>query len=179
VPARCLRGVALAPLALCLLAAPAPASQARAHRAGQHRSVRQSRALWATIDICGPADQPNTVGVRGSMPGDGHARHTMYMRFQLQYLEADGKTWADLHSGSSKYVALGSAKIARQAGWSVQLMPSSESTAPSYTLRGLVTFQWRLGKTVLHEATRTTRAGRLSLADADPPGYSAARCTIG
>jgi hypothetical protein len=179
VPARCLRGIALVPLALCLLADPAPASQARAHRAGHHRSLRHSRALWATIDVCGPVDQPNTVGVRGSMPGDGHPRQTMYMRFQLQYLQAGGNTWVDLHSGASKYVALGSARIARQAGWSVQLMTAGESTAPSYTIRGLVTFQWRRGKTVVHEATRTTRAGRLSLADADPPGYSAAQCTIG
>lgn len=161
--------------------APAAAHAGVAARAGKPHSLLQSRELWATIDVCSPPDQPSTVGVRGSMPGDGRAGDTMYMRFQLQYLEAKDNTWVDLHGGSSGYIAIGSAKIARQGGWSAQLMPakSRPATRPAYTLRGLVTFQWRRGRTTVHEATRTTEAGRRSLADADPPGYSAAQCVIG
>jgi hypothetical protein len=144
--------------------------------AGAH-TLLQSRELWATVDVCNPADQPNTVGVRGSMPGDGHEHDAMYMRFQLQYLEAKTNSWVNLHGGESGYVAIGSAKSTRQGGWSVQLKPVKGQ--PPYTIRGDVTFQWRHGSSVVHETTRTTGAGHKSLADADPPNYSAARCMIG
>ncbi len=42
----------------------------RADADSQH-SLLHSRELWATVDVCNPKDQPNTVGIRGSMPGDG------------------------------------------------------------------------------------------------------------
>ena len=48
-------------------------------------------------------------------------------------------------------------------------------------MRGVVQFQWRKrkkGRTrVLHRAKRITQAGHHS-ADADPKGFSAARCRI-
>lgn len=142
-------------------------------------SLLQSRELWATVDVCNPSDQPNTVGVRGSMPGDGHSKDAMHMRFQLQYLEeAKTNTWIDLaHGGDSGFIAVGTGKTARQGGTSFQLMPVTGK--PAFTIRGLVTFQWRHGARVLHEVTRTTSAGHKSVADADPVGYSAAQCLIG
>jgi hypothetical protein len=149
----------------------------RASAAASHgHTLLQSRELWATVDVCNPSNQPDTVGVRGSMPGDGHAQDKMYMRFQLQYLEAKTNTWVDLHGGDSGFVSIGSAKDARQGGWSVQLKPTAGQ--PAYTIRGLVTFQWRRGSRIVHETTRMTGAGHQSLADADPPGYSAAQCVI-
>jgi hypothetical protein len=164
---------ALFALALSVVAAGAQSTKTKP---GGH-SLLSSRELWATVDVCNPSDQPNTVGVRGSMPGDEHPKDTMYMRFQLQYLEAKTDTWTDLvHGGDSGFIGVGTAKSARQGGTSFQLMPVAGK--PAYTIRGLVTFQWRHGASILHEATRTTSAGHQGVADADPAGYSAVQCTI-
>jgi hypothetical protein len=140
--------------------------------------LSRSRELWATIDVCNAADQPNTVGIRGSMPGDGQARGTMYMRFRLQYMNTTTKQWVDLANGAAPgFAAVGPAKSVRQAGRSFQLMPVAGK--PAVTLRGVVNFQWRAGTTVLASASRPTTAGRQSLAGADPANFSAATCLIG
>jgi hypothetical protein len=148
-------------------------SGARAHRAS---SVLQSRQLWATINVCNPKDQPDILGVRGSMPSDGHPHDTMYMSFRLQYLSSSTKHWADLAGTAPAFVSVGSG-AARQGGQSFQLMPATGK--PAFTLRGLVEFQWRRGKMVLETARRPTAAGHVSLAGADPAGFSAATCQIG
>jgi hypothetical protein len=159
------------------VAAAAPAVHAaKSESKVSTKSLRHSRELWATVDVCSPTDQPDTIGIRGSMPGDDNAQDTLYMDFQLQFLQKS--SWVDLtHGGSSGLIELGSAKSARQGGSSFQLMPVKHK--PGYTLRGLVTFQWRRGSKVLYEVTRATSAGHQGVADADPPGYSAAECTIG
>jgi hypothetical protein len=137
-----------------------------------------SRQLWATIDVCNPSDAPDTVGIRGSMPGDGKSNEVMYMRFRLQYLDASTKRWLDLTTeAASGFVAVGRAKSTRQAGRSFQLIPVPGK--PAFALRGVVSFQWRRGATVVLSASKPTTAGRQSLAGADPPGYSAATCSIG
>jgi hypothetical protein len=174
-----------APLAMTLSAMAASAtatgiqtrgSEARGSAAKGH-SLLQSRELWATVDVCNPANEPNTVGVRGSMPGDGHEKDAMYMRFQLQYLEAKGDVWTTpVHGADSGFVAVGAAKAARQGGSSFRL---GAAKGTGYTLRGLVTFQWRRAGKVVHQATRMTSAGHRSVAGADPAGYSAAECAIG
>jgi hypothetical protein len=140
-------------------------------------SLLHSRELWATVDVCNPKDQPNTIGIRGSMPGDGHSKDVMYMRFRVQYLNATTKKWFNLsQGGDSGFTKVGSAQLARQAGRSFQFAPASDKSA--FTLRGYVVFQWRRGKTVLHTATAPTTSGHKSLAGADPRGYSAATCTL-
>jgi hypothetical protein len=181
-PANDVRRIALA-LLLAAGALPATALSATATQApagkttASERSLLQSRDLWATVDVCNPTNEPNTVGIRGSMPADGHSKDTMYMRFQLQYLEAKGDIWVDLaHGADSGFIAVGAAKAARQGGSSFQLGPAKGS--PGYTLRGVVTFQWRRGSKVLEQIKRTTTAGHQSLAGADPAGYSAAECAI-
>jgi hypothetical protein len=141
-------------------------------------SLLQSRQLWSTIDVCNAADQPDTVGVRGSMPGDGQAHDTMYMRFLLQYMNTATKHWSDLSAdASADFVAVGSAKVVRQAGTSFELKPVAGK--PAFMLRGVVTFQWRRGANVVASVSRATSAGRTSLAGADPAGFSAATCLIG
>jgi hypothetical protein len=141
------------------------------------RKLLQSHELWATIDVCDPADQPNTVGIRGSMPGDSESNQKMFMSFRLQYLNTS-KQWVDLSSGaSSGYLAVGGAMSARQGGTSFELKPVAGEAA--VTLRGVVDFEWRHGKTVVLSATRTTAVGHRSLAGADPANYSAATCIIG
>ncbi|MHB8243705.1 MAG: hypothetical protein ACYDHN_17185 [Solirubrobacteraceae bacterium] len=140
-------------------------------------ALLSSRELWATIDVCSPTDQPNTVGIRGSMPGDKNPRDKMYMSFRLQYLNATGQ-WVDLASGSTpSYVTVGGATAPREGGRSFQLVPVPGK--PAAKLRGVVDFQWRRNKKVLLTAVRATVAGHASVAGADPAGFSAATCLIG
>jgi hypothetical protein len=173
-------------LALCMTLALAalPVSRALAKSASKHakptgtQALLHSRLLWSTIDVCNPADQPDTVGVRGSMPGDRQAHDTMYMRFRLQYLNPSTRTWTDLMKESAaSYVSVGTGADPRQAGRSFQLSPVAGQ--PAFTLRGVVSFQWRRGTTVLAQVSHPTTAGRVSLAGADPAGFSAASCIIG
>jgi hypothetical protein len=141
------------------------------------RTLLQSPELWATIDVCNPPDQPDTVGIRGSMPGDEHSKDEMYMRFRLQYLDSSTKQWVDLENGAdSGYVAVGAAKSARQTGRSFQLVPIAGK--PAVQLRGVVSFQWRRGSAVEYTVSRPTTAAHDSLAGADPKGFSAAECSL-
>jgi hypothetical protein len=168
-------------LAATAISSPASGAVSVGKRAAQAPAATslllRSRLLWATIDICNPADQPNTVGIRGSMPGNHHPHDTMFMRFRLQYMDAATKTWTDLSKASASYAVVGSGLAARQAGRSFQLNPVAGQ--PAFTLRGVVNFQWRRGSTVLVQVSRTTSAARVSLAGSDPSGFSAATCAIG
>jgi hypothetical protein len=163
---------------LCTGAQPALAAARAARGALAPASLRHSQLLWATIDVCNATDQPDRVGIRGSMPGDRRAHDSIYMRFRLQYLNTVTKRWVDLGVGaSSRFINVGSARSARQDGLTFQLMPVSGK--PAVTLRGVVTFQWRRRSLVLASISRVTTAGHESLAGADPPNFSAATCTIG
>jgi hypothetical protein len=171
---------ALAVLATCATAsasASSPGSAKTPRPTPAERKLLSSHELWATIDVCDPVDEPNTVGIRGSMPGDGKASEKMYMSFRLQYLNAH-KLWVDVASGaSSSFVAVSSGAAARQGGATFDLKPVNGQ--PPVTLRGVVDFQWRHGKTVMLSATRTSTVGHKSLAGADPANFSAATCVIG
>jgi hypothetical protein len=142
------------------------------------KALLRSRELWATIDVCSPTDQPDTVGIRGSMPGDKHQHDRMYMSFRLQYQDITTKKWLDLISGATpEFVAVGPGGTVRQGGRSFQLVPKAGK--PAYTLRGVVGYQWRRGKTIVQSTSRPTSAGHMSLAGADPAGFSTASCLIG
>jgi hypothetical protein len=169
--------LALTAIAAALLASGAQAvDAARVFTAGAPPALRHSLDLWATIDVCNPADQPDTVGVRGSMPGDRVATDAIYMRFRLQYEGASG-TWVDFTGGLKPgFVKVASAKKAHQDGWSFQVKPPRSPRTT--TLRGVVTFQWRRAATVLASISRPTTAGHESLRGADPRDFSAATCTI-
>ncbi len=155
------------------LAATRPTRNTPAAPAAGH-SLYESRELWATVDVCNPKDKPDTVGVRGSMPSDGHAGDTLWMRFRMQYEDATSKKWVDVAKNADsgfKPVPKG----ADQFGIDFQLVP----TSGSFTLRGVVSFQWRKGAgVVVHAAERTTTGGHKSVLGADPKGFSAATCTI-
>jgi hypothetical protein len=160
----------------------AAATATGAHPAGRpttaaERKLLRSPQLWATIDVCNPSDQPNTVGVRGSMPGDELSKDEMYMSFRLQYLDETTKQWVDLSKTAPAYVPVGAAKTARQGGSSFELQPVTGK--PPVKLRGVVDFQWRHGATVEYTVSRPTTAGHESLAGADPKGFSAAECSLG
>jgi hypothetical protein len=142
------------------------------------QTLFRSRLLWATIDVCNATDQPDTIGIRGSMPGDHVPHDTMYMRFRLQYMNTTTKTWVDLTKGAeAAYTNVGTGASARQAGRSFQLNPIAGQ--PAFTLRGVVNFEWRHNGGVVAQVSRATSAGRVSLAGSDPEGFSAATCLIG
>lgn len=135
----------------------------------------KSPELWATVDICNAPHHPNTIGIRGSMPSDGHPHDAMYMRFLVQSLDTTTKQWADLgKSADSGFVSIGSAAYTRQSGRTFELQP----TTTAYTLRGQVEFQWRRSGKVVHIASLPTSARHLSLVGAEPKGFSAATCVL-
>jgi hypothetical protein len=139
--------------------------------------LRASASLWATINVCSPTDQPDTVGIRGSMPSDGHATDRMYMSFRLQH-ETTEKKWVDILGVNARtgYLFVGRGAT-RQDGASFQLVPVPGD--PAMTLRGVVTFQWRRKGVVVASLSRPTTAPHASKAGADPAGFSVASCVIG
>jgi|ERR1700691_1845391 len=143
--------------------------------AGLAAPQKKSNELWATVDLCNTAKHPDTIGIRGSMPGDGHAHDAMYMRFLVQNLDATTHTWADIgRSADSGFVLVGSAALTRQAGRSFEFKP----TATPYTLRGMVEFQWHHADRTVRVVTLPTTADRTSLAGSEPQGFSAATCVL-
>jgi len=169
----------LAALCAVAVAAPTVAVGATATKpTTKPHSILASRLLWATVDVCSPADQRNTIGVRGSMPGNGVTGEEMFMRFTIQYRDASTGKWLALSGNAdSGYIDVGSARYrARQAGRSFVFEPAAHQ--PAYRLRGYVYFQWRRGGKVVISAARPTQLGHRSAAGADPPSYSASTCII-
>lgn len=167
-------------LAACALAPAGAAAGAAATGAptGSHTlppALRNGHELWATIDVCASKPSP-LVGIRGSMPSDGQAQETMYMSFQVQYMDQKTKQWTDLSKGGeSGAVKVGGATATRQAGRTFELAAPKQGT---FQLRGIVEFQWRQGSKVTLSATRPTTGGHPSTAGAVPKDFSAATCAI-
>jgi hypothetical protein len=175
-PTRTSRSLA-APLVLLALLAPAVTATGAPRRGAAMQELLRSHELWATVDVCDTAKQPDTVGVRGSMPGDGHAHDEMLMSFHLQYLNAVNQ-WVEIATGtSSAFIDVGGAGATRQGGSSFMLKPRASKA--TYTLRGVVDFKWMRGATVVHTAHRYTSAGHQATDGAEPKGFSAAQCSVG
>ena len=141
-----------------------------------------SGALWSTIDVCNTPAHPNTIGIRGSMPGTADAHELMYMSFRLEYRAAGG-SWRYLGgAGRTSFALVGNgASLSRQAGENFEIAPPVPQRVPAsrtYVLRGVAVFEWRLHGRTIATAVRATRAGHPAAAGADPPGFSAATCTI-
>jgi hypothetical protein len=129
---------------------------------------------WATVNVCDTAKQPDTIGIRASMPGTPKGMR-LSMRFRVQY-KVDEDTWADVADADSGWRALGSAKgTAAESGWSFSFTKPSKAV----TLRGVVRFRWRRGNALPRTAEVATEAGHRSSAGSDPAGYSAATCALG
>jgi hypothetical protein len=132
--------------------------------------------LWATVDVCNTATHPDTIGIRASMPGTGDKHETMYMSFVVEYRSASGHWHYFSSGGEAGYAAIGDASAGtRQAGQDFALKPDFSSTQ---LLRGVVLYQWRLKGKVVTSTVRSTSSGHDPAAGADPPGFSAAYCTI-
>jgi hypothetical protein len=132
--------------------------------------------LWATVNVCDTANSPNTIGIRGSMPGSRDERETMWMRFQVEYLSDTDNRWHLVtEDGDPGFVRVGTARKTRQSGRSLRFNPNGGKPV---ALRGRVSFEWRLHGEAVRRASTRTRKGYESSAGADPPGYTAGTCTI-
>jgi hypothetical protein len=140
-------------------------------------ALGRSRHLWATVNVCDTIAHPDTIGIRGSMPGSPGPGEQMFMRFRVQYFRGSDQHWHNItHGADSGFVAVGSAHYkARQAG---RLFVFAPPAGGSFELRGKVYFEWRQGAKVVDHAALLTTAGHRSTAGSDPPGYSSDTCVI-
>jgi hypothetical protein len=146
-------------------------------------TVENSRHLWATINVCDPVDPPpeigpDTIGIRGSMPGSADGREIMYMRFRVQFFKDADMKWHNVTiGGDSGWQRAGFARYkARQSGRTFRFSPPSGK--PTIMLRGKVNFEWRLRGEVVRKAVKVTSKGHRSSAGSYPAGLSEATCTI-
>ena len=157
----------LAGALLALAAAPAGAAD-----------FQKSRHLWATVNVCDTERNPDTLGIRASMPGSKRKGETMWMRFRVQYFSHTEQMWHNfLAEGTdSGYVKVGrhARYKARQSGY---MFPFTPLVGDRYLLRGAVEFQWRKRGRVMRNARELTSAGR-AVTVADPEGWSEATCEI-
>jgi hypothetical protein len=144
------------------------------------------RPVWATVNLCDQPSAPNSMGVRGNMPGTGRRRR-MYMRFRAQYWSEHDRGWRPVTGvGLSPWVYAGLTRnAARQAGWTFPF--DSPPPGASFHVRGVVEFQWRARKrrhrrrprwVVVRRRRAVTRGGISGVEGADPPGTSLASCLI-
>jgi hypothetical protein len=159
--------------AIALLMATAPAGAA----ARQADPILHDKRLWATINVCDTVGHPDSIGIRGSMPGDGDRTEVMFMRFQVQLFDAADARWHNLGGADSGFVQVGSARKARQSGNTFTITPPRPGSAP-YLLRGAVSFEWREAGQVVRHTRRSTTAAHPNTAGSDPAGFSSATCTI-
>ncbi len=140
-------------------------------------SVSASRLLWATVNICDTISHPDTVGIRGSMPGSGVAGEQMFMRFQLQFFDQKDREWHNIGaSGDSGFIPVGSGRFKqRQSGRNFTVRPPRTG---AFIMRGAVTFEWRLDGEVVRRARKRTTSKHSPTAGADPAGFSAAKCEV-
>jgi hypothetical protein len=136
-------------------------------------TAQAQKNLWATVNVCDTADHPNDVGIRASMPG--HPRGTARrMRFRIQYRDS-GQRWHYVTGADSGWRKLTRARGRPvEAGWSFGFPPPDGTI----TFRGVVRYRWLENGRVVDRAMQITAPGHRSTAGADPPGYSAATCSI-
>jgi hypothetical protein len=136
-------------------------------------AARKDAALWATINVCDTAKQPDAIGIRASMPGTPKGAR-LSMRFRVQYRTSDG-AFKDVEDADSGWRVVGSAKgAAVESGWSFNFA----KPAKAVTLRGVVRFRWRRGDALPRQAEVATETGHRSSAGAEPADYSAATCVL-
>ena len=135
-------------------------------------AAHAQKHLWATVNVCDTAKHPDEVGVRASMPGFPR-RTARRMRFRIQF--RDGDRWRYVTGADSGWRRLSRARRRPvEAGWSFVFPPPEQPI----TFRGVVRYRWLKHGRVVGRALEITEMGHRSTAGADPPGYSAATCSI-
>ena len=148
-------------------------------------TVDGSRHLWATVNLCDPAEPPtgigpDTIGIRASMPGSRDGREIMYMRFRLQFFKDADSKWHNVSSGlsDSGWTRVGFARYKARQGGRYFFDVKAPTGKTTVLLRGKVNFEWRLRGEVVRKASKLTTKGHKSSAGSYPDGYSEATCTI-
>src|SRR3954470_10882165 len=133
------------------------------------------RDVWATVNVCDTAAKPNTLGVRGSMPGLKRTA-TLRMRFRVQYLAPDGRWLMVRRNADSRWQKVGVRAGGRvESGWSFTFAPPKSG---DIVLRGVGYFQWRRSGKVVRRDREISKSGHASTVGAAPPGFSAGTCRI-
>ena len=146
--------------------------------ARQADPILHDKRLWATVNVCDTVGHPDSIGIRGSMPGSGDKAEVMFMRFQVQVYDQADAHWHNLAGADSGFVEVGSGRSkSRQSGNTFTITPPRAGAAP-YLLRGVVSFEWRQDGAVVRRARRSTTVAHPNTAGSDPAGFSAATCSI-
>ena len=172
--------IAAAILAAAAGGSPQPTARLAADTDDRPRrtDLSESEDLWATINVCDTLKHPNTIGIRGSMPGLGHKPSRLQMRFQVQYKARSDGRWhfADDNADSGWNTVGRTIRQVVESGQNFTFKPPTDGGF--HQLRGVVRFRWiRDGRTVAYQR-RFTEAGHKSTAGSDPKGYSAGVCEI-
>ncbi len=163
---------------LTALAVLTPASVASASKGPSTQQIQaavkqaaRSKDLWATFNICNTRNHPNSVGIRGQMPGLGF-RAQLSMEFQMKYWSARQKRFRQI-KGADKSITLGSQSTGLyQDGVTFRFAPHAGFLA------SVVSFDWTLGSRSVAHLTRWTSKGHPNADGGDPPHYSAGRCVL-
>jgi hypothetical protein len=142
--------------------------------------------VWATVNICDTESNPDSMGVRASMAGNGTGQR-MRMRFRAEYWSRARQEWTPVTgAGISPWVPVGSAAAARrQGGWTFVF--AEPPAGVTFTMRAQVQFEWRRrrpraaragGSRIARSEVRTTATGIRGVHGGDPPGTSKAMCLV-
>jgi hypothetical protein len=133
--------------------------------------AESSRTLWATVNVCDTRHSPNTIGVRGQMPGLGFPSW-MSMKVQFNSWSKQKRRFVALR-GVSRLVRFGrSSTLLQQGGALEQFQPRT-----GY-FNATIQFIWRRSGKLLGQTTRRTTAGHHGADFGDPKRYSAKQCKI-
>jgi hypothetical protein len=134
--------------------------------------AERSHSLWATINLCDTRRYPNTVGVRGQMPGLGFPSW-MSMQIHVNYWSKQKHRFLP-SPGSRRLVRLGrSSTLLQQGGALEQFQPHK-----GYLFNATIQFIWRRSGKLLGQTTRRTTAGHHGADFGDPKHFSAKQCKI-
>lgn len=135
------------------------------------RSAKQSKRLWATVNICDTRRHPNTIGIRGQVPALGFPA-SVSIAITVEFFNHTTKRFRPA-PGARKSIAIGKVTDGIQQGGVTFQFPSHAGR-----LRGAATFSWKRAGKVLGRAQRLTTAGHRDADFSDPHRFSAATCTI-
>jgi hypothetical protein len=109
------------------------------------------------------------------MPGSSNGKQQRSVRFIVQYLTRDNRWQAVAAGVDPNYVVAGTGRKPVELGRSFRIDPMP---GEHVKLRGRVIFKWRARGSIVRTTAVLTTKGHRSSAGADPPGFSAADCTI-
>ena len=130
---------------------------------------------WATVNVCDTAKHPDAIGIRASMPGTPQGAR-LSMRFRVA-VPHGGRRLARRARRRLGLASLGTGRGApAESGWSFTF---AHPQARGHAARGRALPLARAATALPRQDEEATEAGHRSSAGADPPGYSAATCTLG